>query len=48
MTAAEFRTAGQALARRSREAQGLPKTIRDPESIRRVVSLLVRELDRRD
>jgi hypothetical protein len=41
MTAAEIRTAGEALARRTRKAQGLPKTIHDPEAIRRIVALLV-------
>jgi len=41
--AADKRRTGQELVRRSREAQGLPKTIRDPEAIRRVVTLLARE-----
>ena len=36
------RRAGEALARRTRKAQCLPKTIRDPEAIRAVVALLVR------
>jgi hypothetical protein len=42
MTPGEARTAGAALARRTRKAQSLPKTIRDLEAIRRVVALLVR------
>jgi hypothetical protein len=43
MTSTEARKAGEALARRTRQAQGLPKTIRDPEAIRAVVALLVRD-----
>jgi hypothetical protein len=42
MTPADIRKAGEALARRTRKAQSLPKTIRDPEAIRAVVTLLVR------
>jgi DNA-binding transcriptional MerR regulator len=40
---ADLRKAGEALARRTRQAQGLPKTIRDPEAIRRVGALLGRD-----
>lgn len=41
--AADDQTEGQKLARRTREMQGLPQTISDPEAIRAVVALLVRE-----
>jgi hypothetical protein len=41
VTPAEARNAAEELARRTRKAQSLPKTIRDPEAIRAVVTLLV-------
>jgi len=41
MTPAESRRAGQELARRTREAQGLPKTVRDRDVARKVARLLV-------
>lgn len=41
MTPAEIRLAGQALAKRTRAAQVLPRTIRDRDSVRHVVALLV-------
>jgi hypothetical protein len=49
VTPAEAHKARGALARRTRKAQGLPKAIRDPEAIRRVVALIVRDhRDHRD
>lgn len=48
MTGGDERGEGKALADRTRKAQGLPTTIRDPEAIRRVVALLVRDPGRRD
>jgi hypothetical protein len=42
VNAAEARTAGEQLARRTRRAQELPRTVRDPGAVGRVVALLVR------
>jgi hypothetical protein len=41
MTPAEIQKAGEELARRTRAAQGLPRTVRDRETARRVAALLV-------
>jgi len=41
MTPAEVRKAGQELAKRSREAQGLPRRVRDRDAARKVAALLV-------
>ena len=40
MTAAEVRKVGEDLARRTRKAQGLPRTVRDPQAARKVAALL--------
>jgi hypothetical protein len=41
MTSAEVRTAGEELARRTRKAQKLPRTVRDRQTARAVARLLV-------
>lgn len=41
MTAAEVQKAGEELARRTRAAQKLPRTIRDREAARKVAALLI-------
>jgi hypothetical protein len=41
MTPSEARTAGEQLARRTRNAQGLPRRVRDREVARRVAQLLI-------
>jgi hypothetical protein len=41
MTPAEVRKLGEDLARRTRSAQKLPRTVRDREAARKVAALLV-------
>jgi hypothetical protein len=41
MRPAEYRRAGEELARRSREAQGLPRRVRDRDVARKVAALIV-------